>query len=183
MSLLLFFDDEGGVNVNTLRKDRIVWPLLFLLAALSLVGCGKKEPNRFDAVQKATENKAPAVAKEAEAGSSFNKFFPKQGDGFDIVYKQEKKGFAQASLKQSGKDVATLSISDTSSTPDTLKKFASSTEKIGGYPSAANGSMGTSVLVADRFQVQVRSVGPTFTKADREAWLQKFDLDGLSRLK
>ena len=164
-------------------QHRILFPFLLLLPLL-LLACGKKEPTRWDAVQKeTTTNKTPAVSKDAEAGGSFNKFFPKGGGDFDIVFKQEKKGFAQASLKKSGKDVATLAVSDTTSTPDTAAKYKTATDKIGSYPAVANGSMGTSILVSDRFQVQIRSTGPTFSKSDREEWIQKFDLDGLSKLK
>ena len=35
----------------------------------------------------------------------------------------------------------------------------------------------------DRYQVKVLSRDPAFTKEDRVAWLQKFDLKGLAQLK
>ena len=43
--------------------------------------------------------------------------------------------------------------------------------------------MATAVLVGDRFQVKVLSRSPEFTVSDRETWLAKFDLKGLSKLK
>ena len=48
-------------------------------------------------------------------------------------------------------------------------------------PAVARGELGTAVL-AGRFQVQVRSKSSSFTAEDREAWLAKFDLSGLSGL-
>jgi hypothetical protein len=36
--------------------------------------------------------------------------------------------------------------------------------------------------VGDRYQVKVLSRDQAFTASDREAWLQKFDLNGLNNL-
>jgi hypothetical protein len=86
-------------------------------------------------------------------------------------------------LKKGGKDVAELSITDTVNTPDARDKFKQSTQKIAGYPAATQGTTMTSILVADRFQVKVRSLDPSFSPIDREAWLQKFNLSGIASLK
>jgi hypothetical protein len=51
---------------------------------------------------------------------------------------------------------------------------------VAGYPAAAIGSQGTGILVAERFQVQVRSTDASFTESDRETWLGRFDLNRLS---
>lgn len=128
-------------------------------------------------------NAAPAVSQEALPGSSFNRFFPKSGDGYEVVAAQEKKGFSEYKLKQGGTDRAVLSISDTISLPAARKKYENSSQRIGGFPAASQGSNITGVLVADRFQVKVQSRDQSFTEGDRQVWLQKFDLQGLSRLK
>lgn len=156
---------------------------LMLAIALFITGCQAKEPSRFDQAQK--ESNKPgvvAVAKDATQGSQFNKFFPKPGAGYERVYTQEKKGFAEAKLKRDGKELAMLSISDTSSLPAAAAKYQNTTEKISGYPAMTMGNTQTGVLVG-KYQVKVLSRDPAFTKADREQWISKFDLKGLSQLK
>ena len=162
------------------RLHKILAPLLLSLLLL-VTSCASKPPSRFDQAQQASsqQKSGQAVVKDATQGANFNKFFPKGDDGYQRVYTQEKKGFAQAKLKKNGKDVATLSISDIKSTPDTANKYQLSTKKVAGYPAATVGNSQTSVLVNNRYQVTVRSTDPTF---DREAWLNKFDFDGLARL-
>jgi len=159
----------------------------FLLVSLLLVtSCASQPPSRYEGAQQES-TKGPqrnqAVSKEATQGSEFNKFFPSASGGFERVYTQEKKGFAEAKLKKDGQDVAMLSISDTISNPSAAAKFKSSTKNINGYPSVLQGSTATAVLVADRYQVKVQSRDPGFTEADRETWLSKFNLGGLARLK
>lgn len=124
-----------------------------------------------------------AVSSQAIPGSQFNTFFPANGNGFERVYTQEKDGFAEAKLKKDDKDLAMLAISDTISTPAAAQKFQQSSQRISGYPAVEVGSTQTAVLVANRFQVKVISRDPNFTPTDRETWLQKFDLNGLARLK
>lgn len=166
----------------TWRKGVIFLSLSLLLLVSS---CGKNEPpSKYKQVnQESQQGKTPAVVKESQKGGSFNKFFPSKGDGYDVNFTQEKKGFAEAKLKKAGKEVATLSINDTTNLPDAAKKFEKSTRKVGGYPAVDVGSTQTSVLVKKRYQVKVISKGATFTKSDRETWLQKFNLSGLESLK
>ncbi|NES87637.1 MAG: hypothetical protein F6K10_43485 [Moorea sp. SIO2B7] len=167
------------------RFQKILAPLLLALLLL-VTSCANKPPSRFDqAQQESTQGrqKNQAVSKQAEKGGSFNKFFPASGDDYKRVYSQEKKGFAQAKLKKDGKEVALMSISDTISTPTPKDKFKGSKEKIGGYPAVNQGKKATAVLVGDRYQVKVMSRDPSFTESDRKAWLAKFDLNGLARLK
>jgi len=152
-----------------------------LILGLLLAGC-HKEPSRWDATQKATEGKRTSVAKEAVDGSVFNQFFPKQGDGFDIVFKQEKSGFAQVSLQQDGKELAVLSIFDTVSNPDARKKYDTTAELVEGYPAVTDEDKSLSALIANRYQVQVRSSDPGFGESDRIEWLKKFDLTGISEI-
>ncbi len=113
------------------------------------------------------------------AGKSFNKVFPDSSNGFTVQFTQEKEGYSQADLLKDGKKLAHFSVSDTNSNPTAREKFKSSTKQLAGSPSAAVGSLGTAILVADRYQVQVRSTDPSFTAADREAWILKFKLGDL----
>jgi hypothetical protein len=158
---------------------------LLLSVLLLVTGCATKAPSQFSQAQQESTQKGaqPAIAKNATQGSSFNKFFPKPGAGYERVFTQEKKGFSEAKLKKGGKDVAMLSISDTISLPAAAKKFESSTTKIASYPAMNIGATQTALLVSNRYQVKVLSRDPSFTQQDRQAWIQKFDLNGLSKLK
>jgi hypothetical protein len=87
-------------------------------------------------------------------------------------------------LNKGGKNVAVLSISDTISLPAAAKKYEKSTSKISSYPLLDEAALkSTGVLVNNRYQVKVASRDPSFTSTDRQAWLKKFNLDGLSKLK
>lgn len=120
---------------------------------------------------------------EPLAGGKFNKFFPNPSGDYKRVFAQEKTGFAEAKLKAAAKDVAILSINDLANNPSAIKKFQTSTKTIAGYPAVDVGKTQTAILVSDRFQVKVQSRDDAFTPSDREAWLQKFNLSGLSQLK
>ncbi len=165
------------------RVHRILVALVLSLLLLT-TACAQKAPSRFDqAQQESTQQKrGQAVAKKATQGSKFNKFFPAASDGYQRVFTQEKKGFAEAKLKKDGKDVAVMAISDTTSLPAAAKKFDKSTKKISGYPAVEVGKTQTAVLVDGRYQVKVLSRNTSFTASDREAWLKKFNLRGLERL-
>jgi hypothetical protein len=154
--------------------------LLVLVLLTSLSGC-YREPTRWDQVQQETRGKA-AVSQDAIAGGEFNKMFPKADGDFDVVYTQEKPGYAQAMLKKGGNEVATLSITDTISSPDTPADYKDAPGQLQNYPMIDKGEYGTAVLVGDRFQVQVRSKDANFAKSDRQDWLGKFDLANLERL-
>ncbi len=159
---------------------------ILLSVVLLFSACSSKEPSRYAETQKETSgrNAPAAVAKNAEAGGDFNKFFPQGSAGYARVFSQEKKGFAEAKLNKDGKNVAVLSISDTSSLPAAAKKYEKSTTKLGSYPLLDEAPLkSTGVLVNNRFQVKVASRDPSFTATDRKAWLEKFNLDGLSKLK
>ncbi|QDU75938.1 hypothetical protein Pan97_29820 [Bremerella volcania] len=152
--------------------------LLILVFCPVLFGCRESE-SRWDAAQQATQDGSTAVSEAALDGAVFNKFFPAQTDGIDIVYKQEKAGFSQASLYRDGKLLAMLSISDTRNNPAARDKYQGSTVSVQGYPVVHRDDT-TSMLVADRFQVQIQSEGDALTKEDRMKWLEKFDLGGLA---
>ncbi|MFQ3616807.1 MAG: hypothetical protein SNJ57_06655 [Cyanobacteriota bacterium] len=158
--------------------------LLSVLLLSGATACSKVDTSPYAQTQKeSTQRGAKAVAKDAEQGSSFNKFFPSSGQGYTVVFSQEKKGFAEAKLKKDAKDMALLSISDTISLPTAAKKYDSATENLAGYPVLEIGNTQTGILVAGRYQVKALSRDPEFTKENRRAWIQKFDLIGLSKLK
>lgn len=155
-----------------------------VLAVLLLVTSCAKAPSQFDQAQKeSTARGAAAVVKESTSGGSFNQFFPPSGGGYERVYTQEKKGFAEAKLKQDGKVLAMLAISDISNNPAAANKFQDSKTTIKGFPAVEQGATATAVLVNNRYQVKVLSREPDFAASDRQAWLAKFDLDGLAKLK
>ncbi|MCC6166530.1 MAG: hypothetical protein IT329_04810 [Caldilineaceae bacterium] len=166
----------------TLGHKRIAWAAL-LIWLLVAVGCRPvQEQSRWEATQATTEAQPIASEGEVVRGGEFNKFFPKTQDPFSLTYLQEKEGFAEAALEFEGDEVATLSISDTANNPSARDKFTNSNKDLEGYPLAAVGSKGSAILIADRFQVQVRSTADDFAESDRTTWLLEFDLDGLAAL-
>lgn len=153
-------------NVMTAIPPRPLCTLLLsAVLTLSFAGC-----DRGAKVQRPLE------------GASLNAAFPDSSEGFEVVFVQEKPGFVQAVLKQDNVDVATLAVADLIDNPEAGAKFVNTTDQIGGHPVAASGSMGTALLVADRYQVQVRSQAEEFDESARRAWLGKFKMDHLSRL-
>jgi hypothetical protein len=154
----------------------------FLLLPLA-AGCGPNPAQtRWTSAQEESRHKR-AVAKEALPGKEFNKFFPKAESPWDLTYKQEKQGTAIASLKKDGKEVATLTVFDTISEPEVAKEYKEATQALAGCPLLAKGSKGTAVLVANRFQVQVRTApSAEFSEEQRKEWIKKFDLDGIANL-
>ncbi len=167
-----------------LNFKKALTPLLVTVLLLISSCSSNQPPSRFDqAQQESSKPGNSAVVRESESGGSFNQFFPNSSGDYKRIYTQEKKGFAQAKLEQNGKEVAQLSISDVLNNPSAKNKFSQSNTKIGGYPAVQQGSKSTVVLVADRFQVKVTSRDASFTQNDRQAWLQKFNLSGLARVK
>jgi hypothetical protein len=163
---------------------KILAPILLSLVLL-LPGCFQKEASKYSQVQKDTTGRsAPAaVAKDATQGGEFNKFFPKDADGYDRVFSSEKKGFAEANLNKGGKKVAVLSVSDTTSLAAAANKYQKSTEKLSGYPLLVETPAKSTGVLVKKFQVKVRSIDASFTADNRLAWLKKFNLDGISKLK
>lgn len=166
------------------RWLRQLAPLMVCLVLL-VTACSSAPPSKYDQVQKDTTGfgSPAAVDKKAEKGGTFNAFFPGSQGNYKVIPYQEKKGFAEYKLEQDGKTVAMLTISDTTSIPGAADKYAAATEAVSGFPAVDQGSTATAMLVNDRYQVKVLSRDPAFTKADRVAWLQKFDLKGLAQLK
>lgn len=187
-----------------MSRDRFRDVRLAALAGLAFAACGcdarTNAPDRWDAADQATREDAPeaepgepapantqalpADRSEVVAGGELNKFLPEVEAPWDVVFKQEKQGFAQASLNRDGTEAAVLSISDTANNPAAAEKYKAAAEKVDGYPSAASGSLGSGILVGDRFQVQIRSAAENGLSAEeRTEWLKKFDLIGLEALR
>ncbi len=162
-------------------RRQMAW-LALLLWLLVAAGCQPIQESRWEDAQTSTAGQEIASEGEVVRGGEFNKFFPEERDPFTLTFLQEKEGFAEAALEFEGEEVATLSISDTANNPSARDKFTSSNLDLEGYPLAPVGSLGTAILVADRFQVQVRSSADDFAESDRTAWLLEFDLDGLATL-
>ncbi|AFY46740.1 hypothetical protein Nos7524_0838 [Nostoc sp. PCC 7524] len=165
-------------------RTRRILAAVLLSVLLLTTACTAEAPGRFDQVQQESSRQktGQAVAKNATQGSEFNKFFPGEETGYQRVFTQEKKGFAEAKLKKDGKDLAMLAISDTTSTPGAAAKFSNSTKNIAGYPAVEVGNTQTAILVG-KYQVKVLSRSPSFTASDRADWIEKFNLDGLAKLK
>jgi hypothetical protein len=149
-----------------------------IAVALFNLAC-RRQPAPDPALNPPAQVKSGPVVK----GATFNSVFPESAEGYTRTFTQEKTGFVLAELAQGGKKVATLALSDTNNNPDTLAKFKAATGRLAGYPMITEGSQGTAILVADRFQVKVRSTAPTFSAQDRASWIQKFDLKGIEGLK
>jgi hypothetical protein len=124
--------------------------------------------------------KIPAPVVEAPPPAALNATFPKGTGEFKFVFTQEKEGFAQGEWMKGSIKLATLSVADTKANPSARDKFKETSKKIAGFPAATIGAQGTAVLVADRFQVQVRSTSPSFSPADREALLSQCNLRALA---
>jgi hypothetical protein len=160
------------------------WRGALLATAFSFMvlgsACAPSEPSRYEQAQEETQG-GSAVAEDAVPGSGLNQFFPRSVSGYEIVPSQEKQGFAEYKVNQDGKTVAMLAINDTTGT-GAADKFQGSSMTIAGYPAVEQGQNATAVLVDDRFQVKVLSRDSSFTKEDRAAWIEKFNLQGLSGL-
>ncbi|MCS6807533.1 MAG: hypothetical protein RML40_01485 [Bacteroidota bacterium] len=163
--------------------------VLAFVLCLGVNACKKDDPrwSNIDAKSKeAIEAKKQAQESGAlptpQEGGIFNAFFPKNEPGFELVASQEKTGFAEYKLKKNGTDLAMIAISDIANNPQAAEKFASATKTIAGFPVVEQGNTATALLVGGRFQVKVLSRSLSFTKADREAWLQKVNLAGLAAL-
>lgn len=130
-------------------------------------------------------DKAALEGQEPVEGGDLNAFFPDedalQDDGYDLVFKQEKDGFAMASLQKDGDELAQLSLTDLRSNPSAVDKFKASRDRIGGFPSVVVGSKGTAVLVGGRYQAQVRERTDLGLR-ERAKMLERFDLSGLADL-
>ncbi|BAQ64008.1 hypothetical protein [Geminocystis sp. NIES-3709] len=170
--------------MNKKNISRLI--ISFCLFSLLLISsCSPQPPSRFEQAQQESNNagnKNIAVDKDAVKGASFNKFFPISSGEYERVFTQEKSGFVQAKLKRNGQDLAVLAIFDTMSNPSAKEDFKNSTDKINGFPVVEKGTNNTAVLVADRYQVSIKSSSTDFDLEQRKDWLSKFDLSNLAKL-
>lgn len=156
----------------------------FVLAvSLFVSACSATTSPPPTAEQPSTPTAETVAASKPLSGGEFNKFFPKSQSGYNVVFAQEKTGFAEAKLNQGGQNVAMLSINDLANNASAATKYKDSSSTIAGYPAVTQGKNITAILVNNRYQVKVQSRAESFTASDREAWLQKFNLNGLSKLK
>jgi hypothetical protein len=159
-------------------RSFFVWPACLVILFLLSWSCDRGA----HIAPSAGEGAAPLQTSTARiSGGEFSRFFPDDNAGFDRAFTTEKIGFTQATLEKDGRTVATITVSDIAVDGDALAKYENASIQIGGYPAVAVGSKGTAVLV-QRFQVQVQSKSDAFSADDREAWLYKFDLAGLSAM-
>jgi hypothetical protein len=145
-------------------------------------GCSKATPQstRWDEAGAATPAHAASSA-DVKEGGAFNKFFPAEGvEGTKRRFEQEKKGFSEAKLEKDGKEIAMLSVSDTTSDPEAKSKFAAATDKVAGWPLVTVGAHQSAILVKEHYQVKVSSM--SLDGDARKAWLARFDLAGLASL-
>ena len=156
---------------------------LVLSIAVMFVGCGRSEPDRWAPAQEASSKSGQAVAESSVEGAEFNRFFPQVQSPWDIVFKQEKTGFVLASLQTGGREVAQLSVSDTNNNPSAVDKYRHTQMALGLYPKVDISPEVAAILVGSRFQVRIQSMDPSFGSAERGEWLNKFDLDSISRIK
>jgi hypothetical protein len=161
-----------------MKKVLLLIVSLAILIGLFGMAC-RRNPAPDPALNPPAEVKTGPVVK----GSSLNDAFPAGSDGYTRTFTQEKTGFVLAELSKDGKKVATLAVNDINNNADTINKFKSSTQKVAGYPMWPDGSMGTAVLVGNRFQIKVRSLAPNFTAQDRTNWIQKFNLSQIEGMK
>ncbi|MCB1191886.1 MAG: hypothetical protein H7A23_00520 [Leptospiraceae bacterium] len=167
---------------------KIISTMIVLL--LFAAGCKKssdkkpKDRERTNTTETKEDNKKSQAnsSKEVLDGSAFNRFFPKSKGDYEIVFSQEKKGFASANLKKKGKIIALLSITDTNNNPSARDKYKSASKTIKGYPAVEKGSKGLSILVNDRFQVSVTSKSPKLKSKSLEKWITRFKLKKLAKL-
>lgn len=155
--------------------------VLLVFAPSLLAACSKDTPKstRWDDAA-AQGNGAPAPIASVgpvAAGGGLNAAFPGDSDGFTRVFTQEKDGFAEAKWQKDGKDVATLSVSDTNANADAKSKFDGAKEKLGEWPMMTVGKNQTTVLAKNRWQVKVSS--QTLDHDARKGILGKFDLKQL----
>jgi len=173
-----------------MKHTRLLNSIAALFVSLALIGCSK-ESTRWDDAGAQAETKAAAIAsakEEAKAqgkavppGKAFNPFFPKEdAEGKKRVFTTERDGYSEAKLLDGSKEIATLSISDTTGQADVLSKFEAATDKVGDAPLVTVGKNQSAALVAKRWQVKVSS--QSLPPEERKAWLQRFDLSGLNKL-
>lgn len=119
---------------------------------------------------------------EGVDASNFNKFFPKQSGDYDMIARQEKGSTAIWDVERDETVLCKFSITDLAANPRALEKYRDAEMTIEGYPAVTQGSKTTALLVGGRYQVKALSQDDSFSAADREAWLKKFDLAGLAAM-
>jgi hypothetical protein len=173
-------------EVDMIPYKKIIFSIL-LLGVIALVVVKTFNSTSDNKVSSKPDNrvntKPDKPNSDVSDGSRLNRFFPKASGQYDLVFSQEKTGFASANLKSGGKTVALLSITDTNKNPEARDKYDDSEKKVDGYPAVKKGKKGISILVGNRYQVSISAKDDAFSGSDAAKWLRNFDLSGLEKLK
>jgi hypothetical protein len=97
------------------------------------------------------------------------------------VDRQPKVGYAEVVYRRGKYELATVTILDTMGVPGVRERFEDAKETAAGFPLKTSGFTKSTVLVGDRFQVQVQS--QRLEAAERKTLLEKMDLKALQTLK
>ncbi len=173
-----------------IKVSRVATALALTAFAGLLIACGTNVNPADSQWQAAETDKTPTVVKEAIPGKKLNKYFPKVEKPYDLIADEDKGSTAIYKLDKNEKQIATLSIHDTfGEEKETLKDFDTATDKLDGkYPLVAEGNNTHKLLVAGRFLVKISNKpgvagADHLSPEDHKAWLNKFDLKGLSDLR
>ena len=92
-------------------------------------------------------------------------------------------GYAEIGLRQKGRTVGRLSVTDVSGDPEALKAYQNSKVTIAGYPARSANLLSneTMVLIGDQFELKVRGELPSYDEATRLEWI-KANEPALSKL-
>ncbi|MCD8535589.1 MAG: hypothetical protein LR011_12720 [Verrucomicrobia bacterium] len=127
--------------------------------------------------------KEPTPRDQQVEGKAFNPFFPASQDGYSVIFTSEKKGYSQANIKKGDVEVATMAVSDLIDDAEAVRKFEGATDSILSFPVISRGENGTAVLIANRFQIVLRSTSEEFSAEDRRKWISSLDLASIAALK
>lgn len=117
---------------------------------------------------------------ETEESAEFGAYFPKSDGDVQCTPHRAYEGFAQCTLTQGDKRLGAIVIRDLQKSGGNTDAYAKSTEQLAGFPLLEPGSTISSILVNNRYEVRVFSQSTDLTQAQRRAWIQKVDLQGLA---
>ena len=164
------------------RHPGVYSRIFFILLIGQLTACQLNLPQLQPEVKEVGAVAEPVAAGILMPASTLQTFLPKEGSGFFIEIIQAGEGSVEAALKLETTQIATLSIRDTVNDPGANADFQSSSLSVAGYPALEVDDQTTTILVANRYRVTVRSIAPDFTQDVRHYWLGEFDLAGLAAL-
>jgi hypothetical protein len=182
---------RAGVDAPGMRLH--VLPFLFLLAACKPSGPAPAGSSKAQASAVATvASAAPTSTASAAAAAAVTKLVDHArlapfllsaaaAGATDRVDRPAKEGIAEAVYKKGKDDLATLTITDTSGVAGVREDYKDVKETAAGFPLKTSGYTKSSILVADRYQVQIQS--PRLKAPERKALFEKMDLKALGAVK